>query len=1216
MQNTSPIGATTSVTVKVLDAPVVSATEQNQKPPSASGTVMEEPMNHESTDPTQEQELSSSPEPAAETTVDQKPRKYVLSTGGDLFQSLFAAEKTPPTSPGSVASSNTLMDPSSRKVSPSDSETRAKGSPTAVQDFAYPSPDNNHVRNQLEVVEETTRMELLKQLKKKTAAEEKASRKAAKLAARTKSLSADLKSANATVQNRDVQLDLAKTYANAMSLSNFALRQAVQDLSHELSREKSVIKSQETQSQGDTTWSQQKQEHLQNHLELVGGFSTNIYGPMADMENASAESGQPLDDVEDRGSTQQASNRDSTSQPEIKAEESEGQPKEKAGGFFEKYGFDPAALSRIVNTVIPTDQEDSEKEDTEESSGAEKALRKLKEHVMDSVAADPGLAPMEAHQDSSTEGGPKCVRPEEEQIASGSSYAEETEDQAEEAIADSATTNLEDKTSDQDSLGESSDKEQVLEADDDDSPPTIDDSSPGSGCDQGQAAREPIADSIPKHDDAQGMDSSRDSPISGNCEFSEAAGPAALWGILQSVQRDDGVEDEADADEEVAGVFEVADPPTPEGIHKSNQHDSEGFDQEATGANAATVSEVEAPGPATLWGILISEQKSSGDNSGNAFGQQAEANGAIALDKSESNNFAGAQDEDLVKLNGLPFDAYLPDFNNNAIKDTSTIGKDRTPDPRGSVNGDNTAVQEVEAPGPATLWGILESDQESSDNSSGDDAFGQQTDTNGTVVLDESERNAFAGAQDQNFNDDANDLYSVSDSDNEAETAEPPPTTDASTIKEDRNLDPNGSVNGDDTAVQEVEAPGPATLWGILKSDCEPSADNPRDEKFEEQAGANGDIIIDDSEGNASAEIQDQDDAKLNNFLHDHHTPDINDEANELYNVSDNEEEFAEPLAINNAPTVREASISSPHDSVGSDNIAVQDVNTQEVVEEVNVDTVGANTPDDAVEAAVGPTGGLKCVAEGDTESENGAVEAAHLHDIVEVFGKDTLIGAAEDLGEDATGFPKEESDEEHAASTANTSDGSEDTILALNDALPSAHPFPDTTADKKKGPEEYETLEGPAESSRLDVTYEEVQSDEDRRVHDVATESSRDITAEGDDANIGTVDADAQVLTSAGTLQAEEFDANPPTLKTNELTKGQRRNLERKRATAKKKEQAATKRRLEEEAAKTPEVLARRLAEEDSKLGERRLALQAARTQSWERMTTLASVLAAKGML
>ena len=1164
MQNMSPIGATTSVTVKVLDAPVVSATEHNQKPPSASGTVMEEPMNHEFTDPTQEQELSSSPEPAAETTVDQKPRKYVLSTGGDLFQSLFAAEKTPPTSPGSVASSNTLMDPSSRKVSPSDSETRAKGSPTAVQDFAYPSPDNNHVRNQLEVVEETTRKELLKQLKKKTAAEEKASRKAAKLAARTKSLSADLKSANATVQNRDVQVGLAKTYVNAMILSNVALRQAVQDLSHELSREKSVIKSQETQSQGDTTWSQQKQEHLQNHLELVGGFSTNIYGPMA--ENASAESGQLLDDVEDRGSTQQASNRDSTSQPEIKAEESEGQPKEKAGGFFEKYGFDPAALSRIVNTMIPTDQEDSEKEDTEESSGAEKALHKLKEHVVDSIAADPGLAPMEAHQDSSTEGEPKCVRPEEEQIASGSSYAEETEDQAEEAIADSTTTNLEDKTPDQDSLGESSDKEQVFEADDDDSPPTIEDSIPGSDCDQGQAAREHIADSIPKHDDIQGTDSGRDSPINGNCEFSEAAGPAALWGILQSIQRDDGVEDEADAGEEVAGVFEVADPPTPEGIYKLD----EGFNQEAADANAATVSEAEAPGPATLWGILMSEQTSSGDNSGDdALGQQAEANGATALDESESNNFGGPQDEDLAKFNGLPFDAHLPDFNNNAndlygvsdgddeaetaepstIIDTSTIGEAGTLDPHGSVNGDNTAVQGVEAPGPATLWGILESDQESSGDSSGEDAFGQQTDTNGTVVLDESERNAFAEAQDQDFNDDANDLYSVSDSD-EAETAEPSPTTDASTIKEDRNLDPNSSVNGDDAAVQEVEAPGPATLWGILKSDCQPSADNPSDEKLGEQAGANGDI----------------------------HTPDINHEVNEPYNVSDNEEEFAEPIAINNAPTIREASISSPHDSIGSDDIAVQEVNTQEVVIKVAVDTVGANTPDDAVEAAVGPTGatgGLKCVAEGDT-------------DIVEVFGKDTLIGAAEDLGEaasDATGFSKEESDEEHAAFTPNASDGSEDTILAQNDALPSAHPFLDTTAKEKQGPE----------------------------VHDVAIESSRDITAEGDDANVGAVGADAQVLTSAGTLQAAEFDVNPPTLKTNELTKGQRRNLERKRASAKKKEQAATKRRMEEEAAKTPEALAR---EENAKVGERRLELQASRTQKWERMTTLASVLAAKGML
>ena len=232
---------------------------------------------------------------SADTTADhetrtsvQKSFKYVMADGEDLFKSLFSAEKTPPTSPGSVASSSTAVDPSSRKVSPSGSD---------IKDFANSSSDKNHVLDPTAITEENTKKQLLEQLKKKTATEEKASRKDVKLAARNEALNAELKLANATVQNRDTQTEFAKTIANAMILSNAVLRHTVQDLGLDLSREDNGPSSEGSGLQGETTESSEKNVALQAHLRLLDEMKTSAGARIARLQNPSAKRGHWLDGV-------------------------------------------------------------------------------------------------------------------------------------------------------------------------------------------------------------------------------------------------------------------------------------------------------------------------------------------------------------------------------------------------------------------------------------------------------------------------------------------------------------------------------------------------------------------------------------------------------------------------------------------------------------------------------------------------------------------------------------------------------------------------------------------------------------------------------------------------------------------------------------------------------------------------------------------------------
>ena len=199
----------------------------------------------------QDQEVSVSEEILSPTKADQKPRKYVLASGESLFQSLYATDQTLPTSPGGASSSSTLVDPSSRKVSPSDSTSGTKVSPSAVKDFAYPSLDSKHVRDPLSIVDENTKLELMRQLKKMSTGKQNALKKAEKRKARNLALSAELDAAKARLQTKAVQADIARVQANAMILSNFVYRYAIQYGMQELMREQHSAISDTTKSAGE-----------------------------------------------------------------------------------------------------------------------------------------------------------------------------------------------------------------------------------------------------------------------------------------------------------------------------------------------------------------------------------------------------------------------------------------------------------------------------------------------------------------------------------------------------------------------------------------------------------------------------------------------------------------------------------------------------------------------------------------------------------------------------------------------------------------------------------------------------------------------------------------------------------------------------------------------------------------------------------------------------
>ena len=252
------VGSGVAMGAAAEEEDVESPVEQSLQQPNGAGDIGTQRSTDKelalSTDCTQDQEHVSSPSPSVEMKSDQKPRKYVLSTSEDLFQSFHPTQTTPPASPGGASSCSTLVDPS-RKVSPSDSKVGTEAISTAVKDFAYPFLDSNHVRDPVSIVDDNIELELARQMKKKTAGEKKAYRKAKKQKARD--LLRIIELGTAEKKSQSGRADIASANAFATELSESSLRCVNDRLEHVLSHEQHGVQVQRIRSAVETTLDQQ-----------------------------------------------------------------------------------------------------------------------------------------------------------------------------------------------------------------------------------------------------------------------------------------------------------------------------------------------------------------------------------------------------------------------------------------------------------------------------------------------------------------------------------------------------------------------------------------------------------------------------------------------------------------------------------------------------------------------------------------------------------------------------------------------------------------------------------------------------------------------------------------------------------------------------------------------------------------------------------------------
>ena len=572
------------------------------------------------------------------TGADQMHRKYVLTTAGDdPFQSLDAKDKTPPTSPGGESSCSTLVDPSSRKVSPSDLTMGAEASPTAVRDFTYPPWDSNHVRDPASIIEENMKLELVRQLERKNmAGERNACREAEKQKGRNQTLSGEVEEARRNLLNREVRADLANVRANAMILSNVIYRQSMQDIKDGMTRGRPGAKVQMTSSAGETFRNQEKEGSFRNHLGCAGTLTTSAYACTQRSEYTTETSGEGLDDVVSQGCIQQESmppkgenlepqqsspiealdrqiseelhaewigSKDSATisggtQLNPNAEEPLGSSNGKVvDALFEKPVLDAAML---VDTTISLDPAVSE------------AIKDVKMHVPEvtAVTDETGIAAIfqdnqqagpNTYKDPGTDDESKVLinskaqnknlplqqdNTQKGQIFSECSFVPASTESFE--MANPGNNSPQELASEDSSPTESSSVDDILEANDDNSPST--DAHPQLQTDLEQ-------------NDTQGTCIGHEGGSNGIFEFSEAAGPATLWGILHSNRCEIKAENKAYTVEEATGVSDAAGPATLWGILRSNQSENGAEDRRVV-EEVAVVSAV--PGAATLWGILQS----------------------------------------------------------------------------------------------------------------------------------------------------------------------------------------------------------------------------------------------------------------------------------------------------------------------------------------------------------------------------------------------------------------------------------------------------------------------------------------------------------------------------------------------------------------------------------------------------------------------------------
>ena len=650
-----------------------SAVQQYDATPSPTHTGTEKSISAEpvaSGDSVQDQE-----HPNAETSdlgieADQKPRRYVLESGENLFQSLYGTDKTPPTSPGGASSSSTLVDPSSRKVSPSDSTMAAKSSSIAAKDFAYSSLDVKHVRDPLSIAEENTKLELLRQLKKKTVGEEKASRKAEKQKAKNLALSAELDAAKEKLQSKEVEADVTKVHANAMILSNIVLRNAMQDGKNALRDEQHGVEVETTKIAGETVEKQEREGDLQKIFRPAGTLVASAYSHETILPESPGEFGEGLAhadapagyspgsirqeqippirefaEMEHCGSTtvqdvdRRASEEPepgsigfnisvgvSASLPEAKAEGFLGVSKGKVDDLSKAIGSDELAFSGTMTSV--------------ESKAFNEVKTQGWEDATDEIGTASNLDEQESsssiNRDSWTEFETKHSHDSDTQVEDLSRRHNQTDEQSfrkEHSITQNSPDlnkasmpppsdstmprstpgsqdivptlrkmSIEDNTKDDEgciSITQDEDLPPPVEDQANDKPVDLepqqgkkrDDGPTGDVRDKGKG-RENFEDEFTDEgvedvDDSEGTCVGREGGSHDPFEFSEPAGPATLWGILQTSQGGDEAAKEVNAVEEVAPGFDAAGPATLWGILRSNQSENPAKDTTVADDNTA-----------------------------------------------------------------------------------------------------------------------------------------------------------------------------------------------------------------------------------------------------------------------------------------------------------------------------------------------------------------------------------------------------------------------------------------------------------------------------------------------------------------------------------------------------------------------------------------------------------------------------------------------------
>ena len=626
--------------------------EQNDAIPSGIDTVSEKSISNDladSADSVQDQEHPSPETLVLGTKADPKPRRYVLESGEDLFQSLYATDKTPPTSPGGASSSSTLVDPSSRKVSPSDSTMGAKSSPTAAKDFAYSSLDVEHVRDPLSIVEENSKLELLRHLKKKTVGEEKASRKAEKRKAENLALSAELDATKEKLRSKEVEAAVTRVHANAMVLSNFALRNAMQDDRNAPRDEQHGVEVETTNSAGETVGDQEGEGGLQNNLRPAGSSVASAYShetiftespdelgeglahadapvsyfpvsiqqeqmpPMSEnveMEHCGSTTAQ---DVDRRASEEPQSGSigsrisacASASQLEASAEGFLGRSKGKVDDMSKEFRSDELAFSGTMTSV--------------ESKGS-KAFNEGKAQGKKDSTDDIGLALNRDDQQSSSSINRASWTEVETEHSDNSNTRFEDFSHLTTIMPEDPRDNLYNVptlrimgleiSSEDDELSELNGEGYIPITPDKDPPLTVEhqaddkpvdfeseefegDDTPTGDVDRENSAHENSETGFSdegievEDDDAEGTCVGREGGSHDSFEFSEPAGPATLWGILQTSQGVDETVNKVSAVEEAATVLDAAGPATLWGILHSNQSKYQAKDTTVADDNTA-----------------------------------------------------------------------------------------------------------------------------------------------------------------------------------------------------------------------------------------------------------------------------------------------------------------------------------------------------------------------------------------------------------------------------------------------------------------------------------------------------------------------------------------------------------------------------------------------------------------------------------------------------